>query len=103
MGWRMGGGSVGMRYPMMQMPTATAILWFHNIIEMELKNLFMDLQLSILDLGEMEFLKGDARYEGNNQCRTSYSYSGETYNDVYYTTAYWERSVVAYEQAMENV
>ena len=42
---------------MMQMLTAMVILWFHNIIEMELKNLFMDLHLSILDLGEMEFLE----------------------------------------------
>ena len=41
----------------MQMPTAMVILWFHNTIEMELKNLFTDLQLSILDLGEMEFLE----------------------------------------------
>ena len=39
--------------------------------------------------------KGNRRYEGNSNCRTSYSYSGETYNDVYYTTAYYERAIVA--------
>ena len=26
--------------------------------------------------------KGNSKYEGNSNCRTSYSYSGETYNDV---------------------
>ena len=38
--------------------------------------------------------KGNARYEGNSNCRTSYSYSGETYNGIYYTTAYYESAVV---------
>jgi len=39
--------------------------------------------------------KGNSKYEGNSNCKTSYSYSGEVYNDVFYTTAYYERSVVA--------
>ena len=96
MGWRMGGGSVGMRYPYDADADSNGDIMVSQYYRDGVKKFVYGSATVDTGFGRNGVSgKGDARYEGNNQCRTSYSYSGETYNDVYYTTAYWERSVVA--------
>ena len=96
MGWRMGGGSVGMRYPYDADADSNGDIMVSQYYRDGVKKFVYGSASVDTGFGRNGVSgKGDARYEGNNQCRTSYSYSGETYNDVYYTTAYWERSVVA--------
>ena len=96
MGWRMGGGTVGMRYPYDADADSNGDIMVSQYYRDGVKKFVYGSATVDTGFGKNGVSgKGDARYEGNNQCRTSYSYSGETYNDVYYTTAYWERSVVA--------
>ena len=96
MGWRMGGGTVGMRYPYDADADSNGDIMVSQYYRDGVKKFVYGSATVDTGFGKNGVSgKGDARFEGNNQCKTSYAYSGETYNDVYYTTAYWERSVVA--------
>ena len=96
MGWRMGGGTTGMRYPYDAAADSNGDILVSQYNRDGVKKFVYDTASLDSAFGNNGISgKGNSKYEGSNQCRTSYSYSGEVYNDVYYTTAYYERSVVA--------
>ena len=96
MGWRMGGGTTGMKYPYDAAADSNGDILVSQYNRDGVKKFVYDSASLDSGFGNNGISgKGNSTYEGNNQCRTSYSYSGEVYNDVYYTIAYYERSVVA--------
>ncbi len=96
MGWRMGGGTTGMKYPYDADADSNGDILVSQYNRDGVKKFVYDTATLDSSFGNNGISgKGNTTYEGSNQCRTSYSYSGEVYNDVYYTTAYYERSVVA--------
>ena len=96
MGWRMSGGTASMRYPYDADADSSGDVLVSQYNRDGVKKFVYGSKTLDTGFGNKGVSgKGDSRYEGNSNCRTSYSYSGETYNDVYYTTAYYERSVVA--------
>ena len=96
MGWRMSGGTASMRYPYDADADSNGDVLVSQYNRDGVKKFLYGSKTLDTGFGNRGVSgKGNSRYEGNSNCKTSYSYSGETYNDVYYTTAYWERSIVA--------
>ena len=96
MGWRMSGGTASMRYPYDADADSNGDILVSQYNRDGVKKFVYGSGTFDTGFGNRGVSgKGNARFEGNRNCRTSYSYSGETYNDVYYTTAYYERAVVA--------
>ena len=96
MGWRMSGGTTGMKYPYDAAADSNGDILVSQFDRDGVKKFVYDTATLDSGFGNNGISgKGNSTYEGNNRCRTSYSYSGEVYNDVYYTTAYYERAVVA--------
>ena len=89
MGWRMSGGTASMRYPYDADADSNGDIIVSQYNRDGVKKFVYG--SSTLDTGF-----GTNGVTGKSgDCKTSYSYSGETYNDVYYTTAYYEGTVVA--------
>ena len=96
MGWRMSGGTASMRYPYDADADSNGDILVSQYNRDGVKKFVYASATTDSGFGNNGVSgKGSSKYEGNSNCRTSYSYSGEVYNDVYYTTAYYERSVVA--------
>ncbi len=96
MGWRMSGGTTAMRYPYDADADSNGDILVSQYNRDGVKKFVYDTATLDSGFGNNGISgKGNVQHEGSNQCKTSYSYSGEVYNDVYYTTAYYERSVVA--------
>ena len=96
MGWRMSGGTASMRYPYDADADSNGDILVSQYNRDGVKKFVYGSGTFDTGFGNRGVSgKGNARFEGNRNCRTSYSYSGETYNDVYYTTAYYERAIVA--------
>ncbi len=96
MGWRMSGGTASMRYPYDADADASGNILVSQYNRDGVKKFLYDTATTDSGFGNKGVSgKGNSKYEGNSNCRTSYSYSGETYNGNYYTTAYFERSVVS--------
>ncbi len=96
MGWRMSGGTASMRYPYDADADSNGDVLVSQYNRDGVKKFLYGSKTLDTGFGNRGVSgKGNRRYEGNSNCRTSYSYSGETYNDVYYTTAYYERAIVA--------
>ena len=92
----MGGGTTGMKYPYDAAADSNGDILVSQYNRDGVKKFVYDSASLDSGFGNNGISgKGNSTYEGSNQCRTSYSYSGEVYNDVYYTTAYYERAVVA--------
>ena len=89
MGWRMSGGTASMRYPYDADADSNGDIIVSQYNRDGVKKFVYG--SSTLDTGFGT--NGVTGKSGN--CKTSYSYSGEVYNDVYYTTAYYEQAVVA--------
>ena len=89
MGWRMGGGTTGMRYPYDADADSNGDIIVSQYNRDGIKKFVYGSETLDTGFG----INGTTGKTGN--CKTSYSYSGETYNDVYYTTAYYEKAVVA--------
>ena len=89
MGWRMGGGTTGMRYPYDADADSNGDIIVSQYNRDGVKKFVYGSETLDTGFGT----NGVAGKTGN--CKTSYSYSGETYNDVYYTTAFYEKAVVA--------
>ncbi len=95
MGWRMSGGLASMRYPYDADADSSGNILVSQYNRDGVKKFLYDTASMDTGFGYRGVSgKGNARYEGNSNCRTSYSYSGETYNSIYYTTAYFESAVV---------
>ena len=95
MGWRMSGGTASMRYPYDADADSNGDILVSQYNRDGVKKFVYASATTDSGFGNNGVSgKGNSRYEGNSNCRTSYSYSGETYNDVYYTTAFYERAVV---------
>ena len=96
MGWRMSGGAASMKYPYDTDADSSG-----NIIVSQYR--YDGVKKFLYDTGTVDTGfgnkgvsgKGEKKYEGTSNCQTSWSYSGEVYNDVYYTTAYFQQTVVA--------
>ena len=96
MGSRMGGGTAALRYPYDADADSNGDIIVSQYSRDGVKKFVYASATADTGFGYNGVSgKGNSRYEGNSNCKTSYSYSGETYNGVYYTTAYYERSVVA--------
>ena len=96
MGWRMSGGTASMRYPYDADADASGNILVSQYNRDGVKKFLYDTATTDSGFGNKGVSgKGNSKYEGNSNCKTSYSYSGETYNGIYYTTAFYERSVVA--------
>ena len=96
MGWRMGGGTAAMRYPYDADADSNGDIIVSQYNRDGVKKFVYASSSSDTGFGNNGVSgKGNSKYEGNSNCKTSYSYSGEVYNDVFYTTAYYERAVVA--------
>ncbi len=96
MGWRMSGGTASMRYPYDADADGNGDILVSQYFRDGVKKFVYGSGTVDTGFGNRGVSgKGVARYEGNSNCRTSYSYSGEEYNGIYYTTAYYERAVVA--------
>ena len=96
MGWRMSGGTASMRYPYDADADSNGDVLVSQYYRDGVKKFLYGSKTLDTGFGNKGVSgKGNRRYEGNSNCRTSFSYSGETYNDVYYTTAFYERSIVA--------
>ena len=89
MGWRMGGGTTGMKYPYDADADSNGDIIVSQYNRDGVKKFVYGSETLDTGFGT----NGTTGKTGN--CKTSYSYSGETYNDVYYTTAYFEKAVVA--------
>ena len=96
MGWRMGGGTAAMRYPYDADADSNGDIIVSQYNRDGVKKFVYASSSSDTGFGNNGVSgKGNSKYEGNSNCKTSYSYSGEVYNDVFYTTAYYEKAVVA--------
>ena len=95
MGWRMSGGTTSMRYPYDADADSNGDILVSQYNRDGVKKFVYASSTTDSGFGNNGVSgKGNSKYEGNSNCRTSYSYSGETYNDVYYTTAFYEKAVV---------
>ena len=95
MGWRMSGGTASMRYPYDTDADSNGDILVSQYNRDGVKKFLYDTATTDSGFGNNGVSgKGNQKYEGNRNCRTSYSYSGETHNDIYYTTALYERAVV---------
>ena len=95
MGWRMSGGTASMRYPYDADADSSGNIIVSQYNRDGVKKFLYDTASTDSGFGNKGVSgKGNSKYEGNSNCRTSYSYSGETYNGVYYTTAFYENAVV---------
>ena len=95
MGWRMSGGLASMRYPYDADADSSGNILVSQYNRDGVKKFLYNTASMETGFGYRGVSgKGNARYEGNSNCRTSYSYSGETYNGIYYTTAYFELSLI---------
>ena len=96
MGWRMSGGTASLRYPYDADADSNGDIIVSQYSRDGVKKFVYASSTTDTGFGNNGVSgKGNSKYEGNTNCKTSYSYSGETYNGVYYTTAYYERAVVA--------
>jgi type IV pilus assembly protein PilY1 len=96
MGWRMGGGATGMKHPYDAAADSNGDILVSQYNYDGVKKFVYGTAVLDSGFGNNGISgKGNSTHEGNNQCQTSYSYSGEVYNDVYYTTAFVQKSVVA--------
>ena len=96
MGWRMGGGTSAIRYPYDADADSNGDILISQYSRDGVKKIIYASATTDSGFGNNGVSgKGNSTYEGNSNCRTSWSYSGEVYNDVYYTTAYYEKAVVA--------
>ena len=96
MGWRMGGGTASIRYPYDADADSNGDILISQYSRDGVKKFVYASSTTDTGFGNRGTSgKGNSRWEGNSNCRTSFSYSGEVYNDVFYTTAYYERAVVA--------
>lgn len=96
MGWRMGGGTTGMKYPYDAAADSNGDILVSQYNRDGVKKFVYDTATLDSGFGKNGLSgKGNSKYEGSTNCKTSYSYSGEIYNDVFYTTAYYEKAVVA--------
>ena len=95
MGWRMSGGTASMRYPYDADADASGNILVSQYNRDGVKKFLYDTATTDSGFGNNGVSgKGNSKYEGNSNCRTSYSYSGETHNGIYYTTAFYERAIV---------
>ena len=89
MGWRMSGGTASMRYPYDAAADSNGDILVSQYYRDGVKKF-------VYGSGTLDTGFGNNGVAGKSgTCRTSYSYSGEVYNDVFYTTAYYEKSIVA--------
>ncbi len=96
MGWRMSGGTASMRYPYDADADTSGNILVSQYNRDGVKKFIYDSASTDSGFGNNGVSgKGNSKYEGNRNCKTSYSYSGETYDGNYYTTAFYERSVVS--------